>query len=112
MLFQLTDATSPHHSCQKGFYYDSFSMACSTCSDRVLTAAPVIVLSTIAALGGGVAIYNYVYHYDFFATYFREQEEHLFMRMNEGTIVVSESDNSIAISFLTPIDCASLSPTL
>jgi len=39
-------------------------------------------------LGGGVAFYNYKYHYDSYSTYFDKHKEQLFMQMNQGTIVV------------------------
>ena len=42
-------------------------------------------------LVGGVAAYNYKYNYEYWTTYFEEHKERLFMHMNQGTMVVSES---------------------
>ena len=65
-------------------------MECSTCSNPQVV-APLIAIGTIALVVGGVAAYNYKYNYDFWTTYFEEHKERLFMHMNQGTMVVSES---------------------
>ena len=66
-------------------------MACSTCSDTGQVVAPLIANGTIALVVGGVAAYNYKYNYDYFVKYFEDNKERLFMHMNQGTMVVSES---------------------
>ena len=69
---------------------DSYSMACLTCSDLAQATTPLIALGSIILLGGGVAAYNYKFHYDSISTYFEARKEQLFMLMNQGTMVVSE----------------------
>ena len=84
---------STHLSCQDEYYFDSYSLTCSTCSDGAQAAAPLIVLGSIITLGGGVAAYTYKFHYDDISAYFEARKARLFVLMNQGTIVVSASSN-------------------
>jgi hypothetical protein len=79
------------YSCQEGFYHDTYSTTCMTCENRAQAAAPLIVLGTIIVVGGGLVAYNY---HDLMA-YCTRRKEHLFVRMNQCTIVVSECTNMV-----------------
>ena len=72
-------------SCQTDYYHDSFSAACKECAE-IGSAAPLIVLGVVLALIGLVVGCNYTRA----MKYFKERKEHIFMEMNEATIVVSE----------------------
>ena len=66
-------------------------MVCTTCSDTVRAAAPLVMFAAAIALVGGVAAYNYKYNYEAISTYFETRKEMLFMKMNQGTMVVSDT---------------------
>ena len=51
--------------------------------------APLVIVSSIVGLIGGVAAYNYKYNYDAIMTYYTDHKEHLYLQMNQWTMVVS-----------------------
>ena len=79
----------PIPSCEDNYYFNSYAMECSTCSNPQVV-VPLIVIGSIVLVVGGVAAYNYKYNYDYFVKYFEDNKERLFMHMNQGTMVVSE----------------------
>ena len=60
-----------------------------TCSNGGQVATPLIIVSSIIGLIGGVAAYNYKYNYDAIMTYYTDRKEQLYLQMNQWTMVVS-----------------------
>ena len=75
--------------CEKQYFRDAYADACVSCSKTSQAAAPLIVIGVIVGLLLSVAAYLYCFHYEKTLEWYKKRKENLFMRMNQGTLVVS-----------------------